>query len=148
LHTTHRLAPKRWQDVAELIDAGIDVYTTLNVQHWESLNDVVAQITGRVIRETVPDTFLRRADEIELVDLPPEDLLQRLREGKVYRGGTAERAADSFFAPAISSRCASWRCAMSPNASTRKCKLSVNATSFRASGPSASNCWSGSVRGR
>jgi two-component system sensor histidine kinase KdpD len=88
---------KRWQDVAELLDAGIDVYTTLNVQHWESLNDVVAQITGRVIRETVPDTFLRRADEIELIDLPPEDLLQRLREGKVYRGGTAERAADSFF---------------------------------------------------
>ena len=61
------------------------------------MNDVVAQITGRVIRETVPDTFLRRADEIELVDLPPEDLLQRLREGKVYRGGTAERAADSYF---------------------------------------------------
>ena len=58
---------------------------------------MVAQITGRVIRETVPDTFLRRADEIELVDLPPEDLLQRLREGKVYRGETAERAADSFF---------------------------------------------------
>jgi two-component system sensor histidine kinase KdpD len=80
---------KRWQDVEELLDAGIDVYTTLNVQHWESLNDVVAQITGRVIRETVPDTFLRRADEIELIDLPPEDLLQRLREGKVYRGETA-----------------------------------------------------------
>jgi two-component system sensor histidine kinase KdpD len=88
---------KRWQDVEELLDAGIDVYTTVNVQHWESLNDVVAQITGRVIRETVPDTFLRRADEIELVDLPPEDLLRRLREGKVYRGETAERAADSFF---------------------------------------------------
>jgi two-component system sensor histidine kinase KdpD len=88
---------KRWQDVAELLDAGIDVYTTLNVQHWESLNDVVSRITGRVIRETVPDTFLRRADEIELVDLPPEELLQRLREGKVYRGETAERAADSFF---------------------------------------------------
>jgi two-component system sensor histidine kinase KdpD len=88
---------KRWQDVAELLDAGIDVYTTLNVQHWESLNDVVSRITGRTIRETVPDTFLRRADEIELIDLPPEDLLQRLREGKVYRGETAERAADSFF---------------------------------------------------
>ena len=88
---------KRWQDVAELLDAGIDVYTTLNVQHWESLNDVVARIIGRTVRETVPDTFLRRADEIELVDLPPEDLLQRLREGKVYRGETAERAADSFF---------------------------------------------------
>jgi two-component system sensor histidine kinase KdpD len=88
---------KRWQDVAELLDAGIDVYTTLNVQHWESLNDVVAQIIGHAIRETVPDTFLRRADEIELVDLPPEELLQRLREGKVYRGETADRAADSFF---------------------------------------------------
>ena len=88
---------KRWQDVAELLDAGIDVYTTLNVQHWESLNDVVSGIIGRVIRETIPDTFLRRADEIELIDLPPEDLLQRLREGKVYRGGTAGRAAESFF---------------------------------------------------
>jgi two-component system sensor histidine kinase KdpD len=88
---------KRWQDVSELLDAGIDVSTTLNVQHWESLNDVVARITGRVVRETVPDTFLRRADEIELVDLSPEDLLRRLREGKVYRGDMAERAADSFF---------------------------------------------------
>src|SRR5512147_3157018 len=84
---------KRWQDVSELLDAGIDVYTTLNVQHWESLNDVVAQITGRRIRETVPDTFLRRADDLELVDLSPADLLQRLKDGKVYRGETADRAA-------------------------------------------------------
>jgi two-component system sensor histidine kinase KdpD len=90
---------KRWQDVEELLDAGIDVYTTLNVQHWESLNDVVAQVTGRRVRETVPDTFLRRADDLELVDLSPEDLLLRLREGKVYRGATADRAADSFFQP-------------------------------------------------
>ena len=88
---------KRWQDVEELLDAGIDVYTTVNVQHWESLNDVVAQITGILVRETVPDTFLRRAHELELVDLAPEDLLQRLRDGKVYRGEQAERAADNFF---------------------------------------------------
>jgi two-component system sensor histidine kinase KdpD len=90
---------KRWQDVEELLDAGIDVYTTLNVQHWESLNDVVAQVTGVVIRETVPDTFLRRANDIELVDLAPEDLLKRLEDGKVYRGELAGRAADNFFKP-------------------------------------------------
>ena len=85
---------KRWQDVEELLDAGIDVYTTLNIQHVESLNDVVAQITGVRVRETVPDAILERADEVELVDLPPEELLERLREGKVYlrRAGRARRA--------------------------------------------------------
>src|SRR5919109_937242 len=75
--------PKRWQDVEELLDAGINVYTTMNVQHLESLNDVVAQITGVVVRETIPDAILEQADEVELIDLPPDDLLQRLREGKV-----------------------------------------------------------------
>src|SRR5215510_146908 len=75
---------KRWQDVEELLDAGISVYTTVNVQHLESLNDVVAQITGVLVRETVPDAILEQADEVELIDLPPDDLLQRLREGKVY----------------------------------------------------------------
>jgi two-component system, OmpR family, sensor histidine kinase KdpD len=89
--------PKRWQDVEELLEAGIDVYTTLNVQHLESLNDVVAQITGVVVRETVPDALFDRADEIALVDLPPADLLARLHDGKVYRGEAAERAADHFF---------------------------------------------------
>lgn len=88
---------KRWQDVEELLDAGIDVYTTLNVQHVESLIDVVAQVTGVTVRETVPDSILDRADEVELVDLPPDDLLQRLREGKVYRGPQAERAVENFF---------------------------------------------------
>ena len=73
---------KRWQDVEELLDAGIDVYTTLNVQHLESLNDVVAQITGVVVQETVPDAVLERADEVELVDLPPENLLERFRAGR------------------------------------------------------------------
>jgi two-component system sensor histidine kinase KdpD len=88
---------KRWQDVFELLDEGINVYTTLNVQHLESLNDVVAQITGIVVRETLPDSVLDRADEIELIDLPPEELLQRLREGKVYVADLAERARENFF---------------------------------------------------
>ncbi len=88
---------KRWQDVAELLDAGIDVYTALNVQHLESLNDVVEQITGVKVRETVPDQVVERADEIVLVDLPPQELLQRLREGKVYMGAQAARAAENFF---------------------------------------------------
>lgn len=88
---------KRWQDVFELLAAGIHVYTTLNVQHLESLNDVVFQITGVIVRETIPDSVLDRADEIELIDLPPEDLLQRLREGKVYVAELAERAREHFF---------------------------------------------------
>src|SRR5215469_7058563 len=76
--------PKRYLDVEELLAAGIDVYTTLNIQHVESLNDVVAQITRIRVRETVPDSILDRANEIELVDLTPDDLIQRLKEGKVY----------------------------------------------------------------
>ncbi len=88
---------KRWQDVLDLLDAGIDVHTTLNVQHVESLNEVVAQITTVRVRETVPDQILDRADEIELVDLPPETLLARLASGKVYVPETASRAAAHFF---------------------------------------------------
>ncbi len=88
---------KRWLDVEELLAEGIDVYTTLNVQHVESMYDVVAQITGVAVRENVPDSILERADEIELVDLPPDDLLQRLREGKVYIPEQAARAAEHFF---------------------------------------------------
>jgi len=88
---------KRWQDVMELLDAGFDVYTTLNVQHLESLKDVVAQITGVLVRENVPDTVLERADEVELVDLPPDDLLVRLKEGKVYLPDQARHARDHFF---------------------------------------------------
>jgi len=88
---------KRYQDVEELLDAGIDVYTTLNVQHVESLNDVVAQITGVIVRETVPDRVIDEADEIEVVDLAPPELLQRLREGKVYVPDMATRAIEKFF---------------------------------------------------
>jgi two-component system sensor histidine kinase KdpD len=88
---------RRWQDVEELRDKGIDVWGTLNVQHVESLNDVVAGITGVVVRETVPDSFLDGADEVELVDLPPDDLLRRLSEGKVYVPEQARRAMENFF---------------------------------------------------
>jgi two-component system sensor histidine kinase KdpD len=91
--------PKRYLDVEELLAAGIDVYTTLNVQHIESLNDVVAKITHVRVRETVPDSILDRADDIELVDLTPEDLLQRLKEGKVYMPEAAERARQNYFIP-------------------------------------------------
>ena len=88
---------KRYQDVEELLNSGIDVYTTLNIQHLESLNDVVAQITGVTVQETVPDAVLDDADEIELVDVTPEVLEQRLREGKVYVPEQAQRALDRFF---------------------------------------------------
>jgi len=88
---------KRWHDVLELLDAGIEVHTTLNVQHVESLGDVIQQITGIKVRETVPDAVLERADEIELVDISPEELLERLAEGKVYVPDQAERAVQNFF---------------------------------------------------
>ena len=88
---------KRWQDVEDLLAAGIDVYTTLNVQHLESLNDIVAQITHVQVRETLPDSVFERADEIELVDIAPDDLIERLREGKIYVPEQARRAIDHFF---------------------------------------------------
>ena len=91
--------PKRYMDVEEILDAGIDVFTTVNIQHIDSLNDVIAQITRIHVRETVPDAILDEADEIELVDLTAEDLLQRLREGKVYVKAQAERALNHFFSP-------------------------------------------------
>ncbi len=91
--------PKRYQDVDELLAAGIDVWTTLNVQHLESLNDIVARITTVRVQETLPDSVLERADAIELVDLTPDDLIKRLNEGKIYKGASAERAADNFFRP-------------------------------------------------
>jgi two-component system sensor histidine kinase KdpD len=89
--------PKRWQDVDELLDAGIDVFTTLNVQHLESLNDVVAQITGVLVRETVPDAAFDKAYEVRVVDLPVDELLERLREGKVYVPHQAAQAIENFF---------------------------------------------------
>ena len=89
----------RYQDIAELLDAGIDVYTTVNVQHLESLNDVVEQITRVRVRETVPDAFLDRLQDIVLIDLPPRELIERLRQGKVYMPERAQAALDRFFSP-------------------------------------------------
>ncbi|HEY3342641.1 MAG TPA: sensor histidine kinase KdpD [Anaerolineae bacterium] len=89
--------PKRYQDVLELLDAGIDVYTTINVQHLESRADTVRQITGITVHETVPDSIVEQANEIELIDLAPEELLKRLAEGKVYTGERADLAAHNFF---------------------------------------------------
>ncbi|MEW5300432.1 MAG: hypothetical protein WDW36_003362 [Sanguina aurantia] len=90
---------RRWQDIAELLDAGIEVYTALNVQHLESLNDQVQRITGITVRETVPDAFLDRARDIVLIDLPPRELIARLKQGKVYVPETAAAALNAFFSP-------------------------------------------------
>ncbi len=89
--------PKRWQDVEELLDAGLDVWTALNIQHLESLADVVSRVTGVIVRETVPDGVLKRADDVVLVDITPDELIQRLNEGKVYLPQTARRATQNFF---------------------------------------------------
>src|SRR5205823_4644971 len=91
--------PKRYQDVEELLAAGIDVYSTMNVQHVESLNDIVARITRIRVRETVPDSVVDSADEVELVDIKPADLIARLGEGKVYIREQAQRAVKHFFSP-------------------------------------------------
>lgn len=91
--------PKRYQDVVEILEAGIDVYSTLNIQHIESLNDIVARITGVTVRETVPDSIMQMAYAIELIDLPPDELLQRLKEGKVYIPEQARLAVNRFFTP-------------------------------------------------
>jgi len=88
---------RRFQDVEELLDKGIHVYTTVNIQHIESLNDIIAQITGIIVRETVPDHILEQADSIQLVDIPPEELIKRLKEGKVYIPNQAEQALKKFF---------------------------------------------------
>ena len=89
--------PKRYRDVEELLNSGIDVYTTMNVQHFESLNDVVEKITGIRMQETLPDTLLDRADEVQVIDIPLEELFERLKEGKVYIPRQAERAMQNFF---------------------------------------------------
>jgi two-component system, OmpR family, sensor histidine kinase KdpD len=92
--------PKRYQDIAELLDSGIDVWTALNIQHLESLSDLVTRIAGVEVREIVPDIALKRADEVILVDLPPAELIERLRDGKVYLPENARRAMEGFFRPA------------------------------------------------
>lgn len=88
---------KRYEDIEELLDAGINVYTTVNIQHLESLNDIVSSITGVHVKERVPDTFFDRADEVKIIDIEPEQLIQRLKDGKIYKAVQAERALDNFF---------------------------------------------------
>jgi len=89
--------PKRYQDIEELLEHGIDVHTTVNIQHFESMNDAVAKITSVRMQETVPDTFFDRTDEVQVVDIPWEELIQRLKEGKVYFSKQAKQAIDNFF---------------------------------------------------
>ncbi|RWX80916.1 sensor histidine kinase KdpD [Neorhizobium lilium] len=91
--------PKRYMDVEEILARGIDVYSTLNIQHVESLNDVVAQITRVRVRETVPDPIIDRADDVEIIDITPDDLIKRLKDGKVYMPQTARRAIENYFSP-------------------------------------------------
>ncbi len=91
--------PKRYMDVQEILSQGIDVYSTLNIQHVESLNDVVAQITRIRVRETVPDLIIDRADDVEIIDITPDDLIKRLNDGKVYVPTTARRAIENYFSP-------------------------------------------------
>ncbi len=122
----HRNVPgsrheRRWQDIVELLDAGIDVYTTVNIQHLESLNDIVLRITGVRVSETVPDAVFDRLRDIVLVDLPPRELIERLQQGKVYLPEQATQALQAFSRHPISPRCASWRCRPLPTASTAIC---------------------------
>ena len=101
---------KRYEDVLELLDNGISVMTAVNIQHLETLNDAVGRVTGVRVRETVPDTFLDRADEVVNVDVTVEELRSRLRQGKVYKPEKVEQALTNFFAKGTSRPCASWRC--------------------------------------
>src|SRR5499427_2036858 len=140
--------PKRYLDVEELLGHGIDVYTTVNIQHIESLNDVVAQITHVRVRETVPDSVFDRADAIELVDLTPDDLIERLKEGKVYVPKQAEHALQHFFPPPILPRYASSPCGAPPSGSTNNCCRKCRRTPFRDHGPRASASSSASAKTR
>ena len=132
--------PKRWQDVVELLAAGVDVLTTVNVQHVESLNDIVGGITGIRVFETVPDPVFAEANEVVLVDLTPDDLLVRLREGKVYLPEQAERAIQNFFRKGNLIACASWRCDRPPTASTIRCGHFASPPRKRRSGTRATHC--------
>ena len=138
---------KRYQDIDEVLDAGIDVISTVNVQHLESLNDAIFELTETRVRETFPDRILDEADEVVLVDLTPEALQERLRAGKVYpaRAGARSRWTTSS-APSGSPRCASWRCARSPR--TSRSGAARGRSSRSASRRSASACSRSSSRSR
>ena len=139
--------PKRYLDVEELLSHGIDVYTTVNIQHIESLNDVVAQITHVRVRETVPDSVFDRADAIELVDLTPDDLIQRLKEGQGLRPQAGRARAGAFLLAGQPDRAArACACAAPPSASTSSCSRRCRRTPSRGRGRRASAFWSASAR--
>ena len=140
---------KRYQDIDEILDAGIDVISTVNVQHLESLNDAIFELTGVRVRETFPDRILDEADEVVLVDLTPEALQERLRAGKVYPPERAEVALQNFFrARQPRRRCASSRCARSPRTSRRAGSTPCSTRSASRRSPSACSRWSSRSRGR
>ncbi len=133
---------KRWQDVEELLDAGIDVISTVNIQHLESLNDVVEQITGVVQRETIPDEVVRRADQLQLVDLAVETIRARLASGDIYPAERVDAAWATTSARAIWPRCASSPCSGSPTGSRRAWQSTARATGSPTPGRLASAFWS------
>ena len=146
---------KRYEDIADVLSAGIDVFSTVNVQHLESLNDQVAELTGVHVRETVPDSILGTADEVVLIDLTPEDLIARLRAGKVYPDQNIEAALNNFFrienlAALAKCRCARWPRASSQSASSSRHappRLGRSASRWTLRRPSASESWLSSARG-
>ena len=132
---------KRWQDVEQLLDAGIDVISTLNIQHLESVNDVVERITGVKQRETIPDEVVRRADQIELVDMTPEALRRRMAHGNIYKSERIDAALGELLpARATSPRSASSRCCGSPTGSTRGSRTTASSTASPSRGRRASGC--------
>ena len=137
--------PKRYMDVEELIAAGIDVYTTLNIQHIESLNDVVARITRIRVRETVPDSIIDKADDIELIDLTPDDLIQRLKDGKVYVPHQAERAIRHYFSPGNLTALRELALRRTAQRVDEQMVATCRRTRSRARGRPASACWSASA---
>ena len=118
---------KRWQDVDELLDAGIDVISTVNIQHLESLNDVVERITGVRQRETIPDDVVRSAEQVELVDMTPEALRRRMAHGNIYKPERSTPPSATTSASATWARCGSWRCCGSPTGSTTPSRSTASA---------------------
>ena len=136
-----RSIAKRWQDVEELLDAGINVISTVNLQHLESLNDVVERITGVAQQETVPDPVVRDADQLELVDMAPEALRRRMAHGNVYPPSASTPPSGTTSAPATSPRCASWRSCGWPTGSTRSSTTTASATTSPGRGRPRSAWW-------
>ena len=134
--------PKRWQDVWDLLGAGIDVLTTVNIQHLESLNDVVAQITGVAQRETVPDAVVRAAEQVELVDITPEALRRRMAHGDIYRPERSTPRSATTSAPATSPPCASWPCSGWPTRSRTSSTSTAPTTTSKPPGRPGNGSWS------